>query len=364
MDFLLLVVGFVFLIKGADLLVGSASKLAKILGVPAFIVGLTVVAFGTSAPEAVIGIFSGIKHTNAITLGDVIGSSIVNIALIIGLTAVVLPIKVERSVAIREIPFSGAIQLLLVVMIAIGGRISRIDGVFLLLVFSLFIYYISVRSKKSSEADAAEVSTSEEIQEEMQAEMQDNLEVILQDGTQTDSPDSSSSGSAVHEKNDAALSENKKTFLEHRNRILKLVGLLAAGLAGMVAGGNLVVESSVNIAHRFGLNETLIGLTIVALGTSLPELVTCLIAALKKEDDIALGNIIGSNIFNVVFVLGLSTLINPIPAAGVGVDIAVMIASTLFVFAFGLFMKKIPRTGGVALILFYAVYIVYKVVTI
>lgn len=319
-----LVIGFVLLIKGADWLVDSASKLAKSFGVPSLIIGLSVVAFGTSAPEATIGIFSGIAHTNAITLGDVIGSSIANIALIIGISALISPLYVDKSVLNKEIPMSFGIQAVFLILAIIGALLGRVDGIILLCGFVLFLYYLW---------HCAKTSMSELIKEN-ECQMNEN----------SDNP------------------ADKHFILKCR---LKLIALLVIGLACLIFGGNIVVESSVGIAHAFGLSEALIGITIVAFGTSLPELVTCVVAAVKKESDIAVGNIIGSNVFNVLFVMGISSVVNPIKITGeVYWDFAAMLLSTLLLFGFALFQKKITRFGGGVLFGFYILFIAFKVITI
>ncbi|WP_010249871.1 calcium/sodium antiporter [Acetivibrio cellulolyticus] len=319
-----LIIGFILLIKGADWLVDSASKLARSFGVPALVIGLSVVAFGTSAPEATIGIFSGITHTNAITLGDVIGSSIANIALIIGVSALLSPLSVDKSVLNKEIPMSFVIQVVFLILAIIGALLARVDGIILLCGFALFLYYLWHSAKRST------------------AELIEENELQKKENTDKE--------------------EDKHFALKYR---LKLVIFLAIGLACLIFGGNMVVESSVGLAHAFGLSEALIGITIVAFGTSLPELVTCVVAAVKKESDIAVGNIIGSNIFNVLFVLGISSVINPIKITSeVYWDFGVMLLSTLLLSGLALFRKKITRFGGAVLLGFYILFVAFKVVTI
>lgn len=322
MSFVLLVLGFAALIKGADVLIDSASKLAKMLAVPSFIIGFTVLAFGTSAPELIIGIVSGLGQTNLITLGDVIGSCIANIALIIGITAIIHPLSIEKSVLYKEIPISFGVQLILSGMLFIGGILSRIDAAILLVLFAIFLFYIFKRSR--------------------------NFGITVEEngaGTATE----------ANNANEGNAAETAKTKI-------KLAAWLIIGIAGVIAGGNLVVNSSTAIAHRFGLSDVLIGATIVALGTSLPELVTSVVAAIKKQSDIAIGNIIGSNIFNILFVLGVSSIIHPIKgSAGINVDIAFMLFATLLAFLIPLHRKTIYRSGGIALIIFYAAFILYKV---
>lgn len=311
MSFILLIVGFVVLIKSADILIDAASKLAKLYAIPSFIVGFSVVAFGTSAPELAIGIFSGIKQNNLITLGDVLGSCIANIALIIGISAIIRPISIEKSVLYKEIPISFGVQFLLLLMLTIGGVLSKIDAIILILLFALFLFYIYNRSKNS---------TNELINNEVEIKVD---------------------------------SETSK---------IKLAGLMIISIIGIILGGNLIVNSSTTIAQMFGLSDVLIGVTVVAIGTSLPELVTSVVAALKRQSDIAIGNIIGSNIFNILLVLGVSSFIYPIPKAeGINVDIFVMLFTTVLAFLVSLRNKKISKLSGILLLTLYVLYMSYKV---
>ena len=322
MNFAYLVIGFVLLIKGADWLVDSASRLARSFGVSPLIIGLSVVAFGTSAPEATVGVFSGIKHTNAITLGDVIGSSITNIALIIGISAVLLPLPVDKPILKKELPMSFIIQVLFLGLAMTGSILSRLDGIILLVLFLIFLVYLWKSIRNPSNEKPGEEETTEEGQE----------------------------------------GANSSIGIKYK---LKLVLLLIIGLACLVFGGNLVVDSSVGIAHAFGLSEALIGVTIVALGTSLPELVTCVVAAYRNECEIAVGNIIGSNIFNILFVLGISSTISPIKITGaIYTDIAAMLLSTIILFLLAVFRKRLSRISGLALVCLYSLFIIYKIVTI
>ncbi len=311
MSFILLVAGFAVLIKSANILIDSASNLAKMFAIPSFIVGFSVVAFGTSAPELVIGILSGIKQNNLITLGDVLGSCIANIALIIGVTALIRHLAIEKSVLYREIPLSFGVQGLLFALLIIGGILSRIDAIILLILFVVFLFYIFKRSK-----DLGIATPQNECENDVVAE----------------------------------------------NSKIKLAGLLITSIIGVIIGGNLVVNSSITIAQMFGLSEVLIGATVVAIGTSLPELVTSVVAALKRKSDIAVGNIIGSNIFNILLVLGISSLIHPIPkTAGIDMDFFIMLFTTLAVFVITLRRKTISKFGGIILLAIYVSYIAYKI---
>ena len=311
MSFILLIVGFGVLIKSADILIDSASKLAQLFAIPSFIVGFSVVAFGTSAPELAIGIFSGIKHNNLITLGDVLGSCIANIALIIGICAIIRPITIEKSILYKEIPISFCVQFLLLIMLTIGGVLSKIDAIILILLFILFLFYIYNRSKNTTD-------------------------VLI--------------------KNEIEIKEDSETSK------IKLVALLVISIIGIILGGNLIVNSSTTIAHMFGLSDVLIGVTVVAIGTSLPELVTSIVAAIKRQSDIAIGNIIGSNIFNILLVLGVSSFIYSIPKTeGINVDIFVMLFVTLVAFLVSLRRKEISKLSGILLLTLYVLYMTYKV---
>ncbi len=314
MDYVLLIAGFVLLIKGADWLVKSASKLARSFGISTLVIGLTVVAFGTSAPELAIGIISGVQQANQVTFGDVVGSSIANIALIIGISAFIHPLHVGRMVTKKEIPISFGVQMLLLILALLGRMLSLMDGIILLAVFTAYLAYLFI--------------------------------------------------SELRKRKEAVCTELREEACGRKER-WKQALILIAGLAGLFLGGKLVVDSSVNIARGFGMSEAMIGVTVVAFGTSLPELITCIMAAVKKEHDIAIGNIVGSNIFNVLFILGVSTTIHAIPTPeGVNTDIYVMLGVTALLFALAAIFKKINRYSGALFVLIYAAFITYKIVTL
>ncbi|MDY0317696.1 MAG: calcium/sodium antiporter [Candidatus Izemoplasmatales bacterium] len=316
MSYLLLIVGFVLLVKGADLFVEGSSKLAKILRIPPIIIGLTIVAFGTSTPEAAVSISASINGSEGISLGNVIGSNLVNISLILGLTTVITPMIVQKKTIVKEIPLAllGSVALLVMLLDTsltseTVNSLSRTDGIILLLFFGVFVYYI--------------------------------VEV------------------AIKNKNN-----QKIYFIEKDDKkpsTLPSLLKLFIGLGGLVLGGWLVVKYGQEIALSLGMSETLVGLTIVAIGTSLPELVTSVTAALKKESEIALGNIIGSNIFNIMFVLGISSTINPITiSSNIVIDIALMIMVTFVVMIFATTHKrKINRIEGSVLLTIYLAYLTF-----
>jgi cation:H+ antiporter len=309
-------VGLYFVVKGADWLVDGSSAVAKKFKVSDLVIGLTIVAFGTSAPELVINIVSSLKGATDIAIGNVLGSNIFNIAFILGLCALIAPLKVTRGTVWKEIPLS----LLAAVLVGIFSadifldghtfsEISRIDGIALLAFFVIFLYYTFGIAKVS--------------------------------------------GEKVNEEVGAPVVSGKKSF-----------ALILAGLLGLVLGGRAVVYGAVEIAEFWGLSEALIGLTIVAIGTSLPELATSIAAVRKNNVDIAVGNVVGSNIFNIFFILGTSATIKSLPfSVGSIVDVWVTIITSLLLFAFMFIGKRhvLERYQGGIFILFYILYIVYLV---
>jgi cation:H+ antiporter len=318
LTYILFFVGFVALIKGADLLVDGASSLAGRLGVSALVIGLTIVAFGTSAPELVVNLLASWQGNTDIAIGNVLGSNIVNILLILGISAIFYPLAVHRGTVWKEIPFA----LLAVIVLAFLARdtlidgsttssIERGDGLILLSFFVIFLYYIFGITKKNG------VSTDEaEVKEEPQFTTGRSLFMIL------------------------------------------------GGVLGLVVGGKWIVDGAVAFATSFGVSEALIGLTIVAIGTSLPEMATSVVAAYKKNVDIAVGNIIGSNIFNVFWILGISSIIRPLPfAPALTTDLVVAIGATLVLFL-ALFVGKrntLERSQGIAFVFLYVAYTVFLI---
>jgi len=313
---LLLIVGFLLLIKGADYLVEGASSLAKRFKISDLVIGLTIVAFGTSAPELIVNIVSSVQGNSEIAIGNILGSNICNIFLILGISAIIYPLTVSKGTTWKEVPFS----LLAAVMVfflandaIIDGQgfsmMTRIDGFVLLAFFVIFMYYIFGIAKKG------------DIPEDM-------------------------SGLKI--------------------RPLRISTLMIlGGLAGLVIGGKWVVDSAVQIATAFGVSQSLIGLTIVAIGTSLPELATSAVAAYKKKCDIAVGNIVGSNIFNIFWILGLSSIINPIPfqaRSNPDIYMAILASLLLFVAMFVGKRHRLDRWEGVLFILIYIAYIVYLII--
>lgn len=310
-DFIFLICGFVILIYGANFLVDGGAALAHRLKVSAMVIGLTIVAFGTSAPELVVNIVSSAGGSSALALGNVLGSNIFNILAILGVTALIAPLGVKKTTTWIEIPLAvfAAVLLLFLVQGEPSGIITRTEGICLLGLFAIFLLYTFALAKYGGAGDGEEVKIK-------------NL----------------SAG--------------------------KSVLWIILGLIGLVAGGRLLVDGAVSIAQNLGISERIIGLTIVSIGTSLPELATSVIAARKKNTDIAIGNVVGSNLFNTFLILGTSATITPIKTpSGSFMDLFVNIiaAALLFLFIFTGKGRKINRwEGGILL----AVYILYLILLI
>lgn len=309
-----LAAGFVFLIKGADFFVDGSSSIAKFFNIPRVIIGLTIVAMGTSAPETAVSISAALKGANEIAVSNVVGSNFFNLLAAVGICAIIKPVKITGSILKRDFPCSVISTLLLLLFLAAGyiftgsPSLTVSAGIIMLIVFVSYIIML-VRSALS------EIPLGKKVQEE-----------------------------------------------DIKSRPLPIsIILIITGLAGVIAGGNLVVDSASAIASRFGMSDTLIGLTIVAIGTSLPELVTSIAAAGKGEADMALGNVIGSNIFNILFVLGLSSAVHSITVNFDAVkDTALLILANLVVFAIVLKNKNyIKRNYGILMVLLYIIYTLY-----
>ena len=315
---LYLIVGFVLLVKGADFFVEGASSIAKRMHIPTIVIGLTIVAFGTSAPELAVSLSAAIKGSNDIAIGNVVGSNIFNLLVVIGVSAMISPLTVKRSMIKKDYPLSifaavllGVLCLDSVLFHAKETTLGRMDGVSLLVCF-VFFMYITVREGLRGRKDAKK-------------EHEDEVENM--------------------------------SF-----PIGKSIVLLVVGLAGIVFGGDLSVEGAKEIARAFGLSEALIGLTIVAIGTSLPELVTSIVAAKKGESDIALGHVVGSNLFNIFFILGCSATILPMHVSGTYIyDIGLLIIVSVLAFIPIAKSKKVGRVMGGVMTLAYVAYTVYLI---
>lgn len=315
MTYILLVVGFVLLIKGADFFVEGSSSVAKKLNVPSLIIGLTIVAMGTSLPEFAVSLTASATGNNALAVSNVVGSNIFNLMVVCGASALFLPLAVGIDTLKKEFPFSVFVGVLLLALGYMGMEVGRVDGLILTILFILFLVWM-VKSAMKARAKG------EGLEEEQELD--------------TDT-------------------ERLKGF-----PVWKCIIYIVGGMIAIAFGGDMVVDSASQIAANFGLSQNLIGLTIVAMGTSLPELVTSLVAARKKEVDMALGNVIGSNIFNVLFVLGLSSLISPVAFVMENViDIIILTIMSIVVWCFAWSKHKIGRIEGALMLLSYAGYMVY-----
>ena len=301
-EILLLALGFFMLVKGADWFVDGTAGIAEKFGIPQLVVGLTIVAMGTSAPEAAVSITAALKGTADIAVGNVVGSNILNILVILGLTGLITSVAVQKSTLFYEIPYMLLVTVVLMVMGMMGNSINFVEGIIFWVMFILYLAYLFVLAKKGKQEE-----------------------------------------------------ESKET-----RKIWLLLGYAVVGGVVVVLGSNIAVDSATAIAEIIGLSEKFIGLTIVALGTSLPELVTSVTAARKGNADIAIGNIVGSNIFNILFVLGTSALIIPITfESSFVIDSIIAIAAGVLLWISTIKTKKLTRPWGIVMLLCYAAYFVY-----
>lgn len=306
--FLLLIVGFVLLIKGADFFVEGSASIARKLRVPSLIVGMTIVAMGTSLPECSVSINASMTGENSLAVSNVLGSNIFNLMVVCGVCALFAPLVVKAETRNRDITFSILCAVLLGILGFLGMELERMDGWIFLVIFILFLFYM-VMSALKARAGGQEIDEGEEY-------------VVIP--------------------------------------VWKSILFIAGGAAAIAFGGDFVVKSASKIATTFGMSQTLVGLTICAIGTSLPELVTSVVAARKKQVDMALGNVIGSNIFNILFVLGISSSISPIAVITENlVDVVLLILMSLVVWIFTWTKERVNRAEGAGMVLLYIGYWVY-----
>ena len=323
LNILLLVVSLAMILYGASWLTDGGSAVAKRFGMSEMVIGLTIVAFGTSAPELVISLVSALKGSAELAIGNVVGSNIANVLLIVGVVALVRPIRIEQSVLTREIPF---VVLASVALLAAGNKgsldggeniVTRVDGIMLLLFFMVFLRYTFSQATKV--------------------------------------PDSASEEKGISESKETEETGKKEISLW---RALLMIG---GGLAALIWGGDIFVDNASRLAFSIGISEAVVGLTIVAVGTSLPELATSVVAAIKGHSGMAVGNVIGSCLFNILFVLGASAVITPLPLGGIGnLDMLTMTGAALMFWIFGWKIgdREITRIEGGVMTLCYIAYIV------
>lgn len=317
----LLIVGMALLVKGADWFVSGSSAIAKALKIPSLIIGLTLVSMGTSAPEASVSINSAVNGMNDMSIGNVVGSNIFNTLLILGVSSLIVPLSIGKDIKRYDIPIMVCLYgvLLLFAFVITPLKLDIFESVTMLVLFVAYTTFLIIRTKRANKKlDVTADSTTEQTTE---------------------------------------VKEEKK------KPIWLSIVLAVVGLAGIIFGGDLVVDNAAAIAKTAGMSETLVGLTIVAVGTSLPELVTSVVASVKKENDIAIGNVIGSNIFNIIFILGLSSTISNLTIDWSALtDLLVMLGSGVIILLIALFSKKMYRWQGTITVLLYVGYVVYIII--
>ena len=302
MSFILLLIGFLLLIKGADYFVDSASAIARKFHIPSMIIGLTIVSIGTSLPELSVSLTSALIGKNDLAVANVVGSNIFNMLMGLGVTSIISKLPIEKNTIENDIPFLNIIGSILLMMM-LNLTLNRFEGILLIGLLIGFLFYI--------------------------------IKPVL---------------------------NNKEESNEESKLSFKTILLGILGVVGIILGGDMVVDSASNIAKMFGMSQNLIGLTVVALGTSLPEFVTSVIAGIKGENEIAIGNIIGSNIFNILMILGISSIISPIVISFISViDIMFMIAIGILLYVFVVKSKTLKRYQGIVFIFLYIGYISYTI---
>ena len=306
-----LIVGMVLLIKGADFFVSGSSNIARAMKIPTLVIGLTLVSIGTSLPEASVSINSAISGLSDLSIANVVGSNIANVLLIVGVASIITPLVINREIKVFDLPIMLAIFgiFLIFTLVITPYVLDIVESIVFLVIFVSYIVFLIMRAK-------------------------------------------------VDRKNQPEIEENDK-----KEPIWKSIIFTVLGIAGIIFGGNLVVNNASGLAGLLGMSEALIGLTIVAVGTSLPELVTSVVAAVKKENDIAIGNVVGSNIFNMVFILGSASTIKSLTMSpSLIFDIIVMILAGLIIMGIALFCKKTKRWQGIIMLLLYVAYVVYIII--
>ena len=304
-DWLLLIGGIILLIKGADFFVGGSSKIAKFLGIPSLIIGLTLVSIGTSMPEASVSVNAAISGLNDMSFSNVVGSNIFNTLLILGASSIIIPLTFDRDIKVYDIPIMVSLYALLFIFgfVVTPYKLGIIESIVLLVLFVSYIVFLILRAKKD---------------------------------------------------------KNKNEEKDEKINVWVSSIFTVLGLAMIIFGGELVVDSASSISLQLGMSESLVGLTIVAVGTSLPELVTSVVASCKKENDIAIGNVVGSNIFNIIFILGFSSTISPLVLnSQAWLDVVVMLVSGVLLLSVVIFSKNFKRWQGVLFVSLYISYLIF-----
>lgn len=339
-NIVLLVLGVIIVLKGADWLTDGAVNIATRFGVSQMVIGLTIVAMGTSMPEFCVSMVSALKGTPDLAVGNVVGSNTLNTLLIVGCSALVAPIMVKRSSVKRDIPFA-VVASLLMLLFCLDGAIGRVDAAVLFAGFCLFMF-VTLKYAKTTEGPAASVATNGA-------------------ATATAISEASTSQASSSEASSSETSASK-ALQASGTSMLKAVVMLVVGLLCLIAGSNMFVDNASFVASSLGVSDAVIGLTIVAGGTSLPELATSMVSAKKGNSDIAIGNVIGSNVFNILMIIGITGLVKPMHIAGITtLDLIMMLASMLLMWFFCRTTYKVKRWEGAVLTIVYLAYLTWLV---
>lgn len=342
-NIVLLVLGVIIVLKGADWLTDGAVNIATRFGVSQMVIGLTIVAMGTSMPEFCVSMVSALKGTPDLAVGNVVGSNTLNTLLIVGCSALEAPIMVKRSSVKRDIPFA-VVASLLMLLFCLDGAIGRVDAAVLFAGFCLFMF-VTLKYAKTTEEHAASVATSGAA---MATAAAASTSVSEASTSHTSAPKASTSQPSAPEASVASM--------------LKAVVMLVVGLLCLIAGSNMFVDNASFVASSLGVSDAVIGLTIVAGGTSLPELATSMVSAKKGNSDIAIGNVIGSNVFNILMIIGITGLVKPMHIAGITtLDLIMMLASMLLMWFFCRTTYKVKRWEGAVLTIVYLAYLTWLV---
>lgn len=349
-NIVLLVLGVIIVLKGADWLTDGAVNIATRFGVSQMVIGLTIVAMGTSMPEFCVSMVSALKGTPDLAVGNVVGSNTLNTLLIVGCSALVAPIMVKRSSVKRDIPFA-VVASLLMLLFCLDGAIGRVDAAVLFAGFCLFMF-VTLKYAKTTEGPAASVATNGAA----------TATAISEASTsQASSSEASSSETSAPEASSSETSAPKASQASGTS-MLKAAVMLVVGLLCLIAGSNMFVDNASFVASSLGVSDAVIGLTIVAGGTSLPELATSMVSAKKGNSDIAIGNVIGSNVFNILMIIGITGLVKPMHIAGITtLDLIMMLASMLLMWFFCRTTYKVKRWEGAVLTIVYLAYLTWLV---
>lgn len=352
-NIVLLVLGVIIVLKGADWLTDGAVNIATRFGVSQMVIGLTIVAMGTSMPEFCVSMVSALKGTPDLAVGNVVGSNTLNTLLIVGCSALVAPIMVKRSSVKRDIPFA-VVASLLMLLFCLDGAIGRVDAAVLFAGFCLFMF-VTLKYAKTTEEHAATVAT---MGAAMATAAAASTSVSEASTSQTSAPEASTSQTSAPEAPTSQSSASEASVAS----MLKAVVMLVVGLLCLIAGSNMFVDNASFVASSLGVSDAVIGLTIVAGGTSLPELATSMVSAKKGNSDIAIGNVIGSNVFNILMIIGITGLVKPMHIAGITtLDLIMMLASMLFMWFFCRTTYKVKRWEGAVLTIVYLAYLTWLV---